>query len=60
MTELVKDLKTFNVRLPRDLWLYIKNISVTTDTSLNTIIINLIGSHKMKIEKKLEKAVDNR
>jgi predicted HicB family RNase H-like nuclease len=51
------DIKTFNLRIPRNLWVFLRNISTITDTSLNAIITKLIENHKKKLEKKEEKTL---
>lgn len=46
-------MKTFNVRMPKDLWAFLKKKGVDRETSLNNIIIDLAKKYKEKREKKL-------
>ncbi len=49
------DIKTFNLRIPRKLWVFLRNVSTNNDTSLNAIITKLIENYEKKLEKKSEK-----
>lgn len=46
-------LKTFNIRIPKSLWAYIKKLSVDRDETMNSLLINLLEKHKKKNENKL-------
>lgn len=48
-----KKVKTFVVRLPRDLWLFLRKHSVDIECSMNKIILECMDSYKEKNEKKL-------
>ncbi len=47
------DLKIFNMRLPKDTWVFLKNLSTEKETSMSDIILGCIEKHKKKIESKL-------
>lgn len=47
------NLKHFNMRMDKELWLFIKNASAAQDISMGDLIINLVEKYKSKIEKKL-------
>ena len=55
MTKQLKEIKTFNVRMPRSLWTFLRNHSTDNDKSLNSIIIELVEKYKIKLEKRAEK-----
>ncbi len=46
-------IKTFNVRLNKDLWSFIKKKGVDREMSLNQLIVELITKYKNKCEKRL-------
>ncbi len=45
-------LKSFNMRIPRDLWIFLKKISAENDTSMNSYILDHLLKAKQKYEKK--------
>ncbi len=47
--------KQILTRVPKELWVFMKNRSITQEESINNIMIQLIEKYK----KKCEKAVDN-
>lgn len=51
----MSDTKAFNVRLPRHIWVFLRNQSTERDKSLNSLILELIEKDKKRLEKKLEK-----
>jgi len=58
MTEKLEKLKTFNVRISRELWTFLKKNSTDIDKPMNTIVQNLIEKYREKSEKKMRKDVD--
>lgn len=47
------DVKHFNMRMPRDLWLFLKHSAASQGTSMTDIIVDCLDKYKKKIEKKL-------
>lgn len=52
-------LKTFNVRIPKSLWAYVKKLSVDRDQSMNSLLINLLEKYKKNNENKLTRSDAN-
>lgn len=48
-----KEIRTFNIRIPKDLWIFLKKEAMKEESSMAEIIIQLINKKKKKIEKKL-------
>ncbi len=46
-------LKTFNIRIPRSLWAYVKKMSIDRDQTMNSLLISLLEKQKKKDENKL-------
>ena len=55
MTEANKDIKHFNMRMPKDLWLFLKNQSAKKGTPMTFMISDLVEKYKNRIEKRLDK-----
>ena len=53
MAKDAKDLKTFNMRIHRDLWMFLKTEAAATETSMTDIISTCVEKLKRKKEKKL-------
>lgn len=49
----MQELKTFNVRLPKDLWLFLKKESADQETSMCEIILTCLTKYRKNKEKKL-------
>lgn len=49
------NIKPFNVRLPKELWYFLRRHSVDVELSMNQIIVNCMQNYKKKIEKDLIK-----
>lgn len=47
------EVKCFNVKIPVDLWSFLKKESVNLEKPMNGIIIDLLKKYKEKREKKL-------
>jgi len=52
MKEKKTDGKMFTVRLPKDLWLFLKQKSAEQEESMQNIIIRCVGKYKNKFEKR--------
>jgi hypothetical protein len=48
----VPQLKSLNIRLPREVWIFLKKISAENDTSMNSYIIERLLAAKQRYEKK--------
>lgn len=46
-------IKTFNIRIPKELWAFIKKKSIEKEKTMNSMIIELIENFKKKCEKNL-------
>ena len=46
--------KSFNIRLPKDLWVFLKKLSADQETSMNEIVITLIKRHRKNVEKRID------
>jgi hypothetical protein len=49
----MEDIKPFNLRIERDLWVFLKKHSVDQNKSMTEIIGKIIRRYKNKCEKKL-------
>ncbi len=47
------DLKIFNMRLPKDLWLFLKNAAAAQEIAMSDIIIDSLSKYRKKYENKL-------
>lgn len=54
----MSELKPFQVRLPRESWLFLRRKSIDIDASMNDIIIQLVRKYKEKCENKSKKDID--
>ena len=48
-----KQLKAFSIRMPRDTWLFLKNISAQEDKTMTDIICRCVDKFKKRTENKL-------
>lgn len=46
-----KNFKTFNIRLPKEIWVFLKESSLKNEISMNEIINLLILKYKKSLEK---------
>lgn len=51
----MENLKAFNIRIPRELWVFVKQICVEKECSMTKIMAEIIDQYKAKHEKKLAK-----
>jgi hypothetical protein len=45
------DIKTLQIRLPKELWLFLRKQSIVQELSMNKIILLQMDSYKNKLEK---------
>lgn len=55
MANLLKDIKTFNIRMPRSIWLFLRDKAAEKDSSMNQVILGLVDGYKRRLENKAEK-----
>lgn len=53
MSKLPTDNKHFNIRVPKSLWMFLKNDAATNESSMTDIIVACLEKYKKKIENKL-------
>lgn len=46
------ELKYFNMRLPKDVWMFLKHSAVSQELSMTDIIVTSLEMYKKKLEKK--------
>jgi len=51
MSNVVK-IKSFNMRMTRELWLFLKKVAAENDTSMNSYILSVLMKSKEKHDKK--------
>ena len=51
---IMKDIKTLNIRIPRPDWIFIKQKAMEADISMNELIKILIDRYKRKTEGKVD------
>lgn len=49
----MKEVKAFSVKMPKELWSFLKKRSVDCDMKMNEIIISLLEKYRKRIENKL-------
>jgi|HubBroStandDraft_3_1064219.scaffolds.fasta_scaffold378296_1 predicted HicB family RNase H-like nuclease len=49
-------LKNFSIRLPKEIWTFLRNESTEQEISMNNIIVNCIEKLKKKRERELTKS----
>lgn len=47
------DLKTFNMRMPRETWLFLKKQAALQEVSMTEIILRCVEKYKRKFDNKL-------
>ncbi len=47
------DIKTFNMRMPKDTWLFLKKQAAAQECSMTDIIIRCVEKYKKKFDDKL-------
>jgi predicted DNA-binding protein len=46
-------IKTFNIRVPKDLWVFMKHLSAQKEKPMNVILVEMIEKAKNKADKKM-------
>jgi predicted HicB family RNase H-like nuclease len=49
----VEKIKAFNIRIPREMWSFLKMQSVVQERSMNLIVLECLNKYKKNIEKML-------
>jgi hypothetical protein len=44
----MKDLKAITLRLPREKWLFLKNLAARNDVSMNVLLLNFVDLQEEK------------
>ena len=52
MNKDISDLKTFTMRMPKDLWMYLKNTAAAQEESMTDIIVRCVDKQKRRAENK--------
>ncbi len=47
----MEELKTYSIRMPRDVWKFLKKESAEQEVSMNSIILECIMKYKNKMKK---------
>lgn len=50
-----QDLKYFNMRIPKDVWMFLKQSAAAQELSMTDIIVTSLDLYKKKLEKKKKK-----
>jgi hypothetical protein len=49
----MQEFKAFNLRMPREIWVFLRKQSIVQEKAMNAIILGLIEKYKKSLEKKL-------
>jgi hypothetical protein len=47
------DIKTFNVRMPKETWRFLKKLAIEQERSMTDIIVCCVNKYKKRLENKL-------
>lgn len=50
--------KAMTVKVEKDVWLFLKNVASTRETSTNEIMSSLAQKYKERVENNLDKCID--
>lgn len=53
MSKQASEIKIFNMRIAKELWMFLKAEAAAKETSMTNIIVACVEKHKKKIESKL-------
>jgi hypothetical protein len=53
MISKIDNRKCFNMRMPKDVWMFLKTQSLHNDVTMTEIIISCVEKYKRNVEKKL-------
>lgn len=48
-----KDIKMFQMRMPKDMWVFLKKTAIDQEISMMDIIVRCVDKYKKKFENKL-------
>jgi hypothetical protein len=48
-----KEIKSISIKIEKDMWIFLKNICITYETSLTEIVNSLLKKYKKKITDKV-------
>ncbi len=54
-----EELKNFSIRMPKDLWVFLKMITIESEESMADIVNNCLRRYKNKVEAVIEKKKSN-
>lgn len=49
----MSDIKTFNMRMPKETWRFLKKVAAEQERSMGEIIISCVEKYKKRLENKL-------
>lgn len=50
----MENLKTFNIRMPKETWVFLKQKAIEQESSMAGIILKCVEKYKRKCEKKID------
>lgn len=53
MSKEIQELKHFNMRLPKDTWMFLKRAAAAQEESMTDIIVRCVEKYRKKVEPKL-------
>ena len=53
MTKDTNNIKTFNMRMPKDMWMFLKNAAAQQEISMTEIIVRCVDKYKKKFDSRL-------
>lgn len=53
MTKTTKDIKSFNMRMPKETWMFLKKTSADQEISMTELILRCVDKYKRKFDKRL-------
>lgn len=48
--------KALNIRMPKEMWLFLKNQSIDQEKSMNEIVLKRLENYKKNIEKRVDES----
>lgn len=49
----MRDIKAFSMRVPKDIWLFLKKVSAEQDKSMMEVVLEQVNKYKKSYEKRL-------
>jgi hypothetical protein len=53
MGKTTEDMKTFNMKMPKETWMFLKQTAATQEESMSSIILKCVEKFKKRVESKL-------